>query len=90
MFETGGTYADVDNFLFTQINKSVIHKVMAEIGQPSEKAPCYMTNYGYTGSACIPIAFHEAIKAGQIKRGNDIVFVASGAGLVVSAARFTY
>ncbi|HAK46637.1 MAG TPA: ketoacyl-ACP synthase III [Spirochaeta sp.] len=90
MRETGGEYDDVDHFLFTQINKSVIHKVMDVIEQPAEKAPCYMKNYGYTGSACLPIAFHEAVKAGQIKRGDDIVLVASGAGLVVSAARFRY
>ncbi|MBI9055218.1 MAG: ketoacyl-ACP synthase III [Bacteroidales bacterium] len=81
---------DVDHYIFTQINRSVIKKVMAAIDQPLEKTSFVMDRYGYTGSGCVPMAFHHAIKEGKVKRGNKIVFVASGAGLAVGSNFFIY
>jgi 3-oxoacyl-[acyl-carrier-protein] synthase III len=81
---------DVDHFIFTQINKSVILKVMDDLGQPYTKTTCVMDRYGYTGSGCVPMAFHHAIKEGKIKRGNKVVLMASGAGLAVGSNVFIY
>jgi 3-oxoacyl-[acyl-carrier-protein] synthase-3 len=81
---------DIDYFFFTQINKSVIEKVMEALGQPMSKTVCVMDQYGYTGSACLPMAFHEALKANLAKRGHKILFVASGAGLSVGSNLFIY
>ena len=59
VFEKFGIGADeIDHYLFTQINRSVIEKVMDSMGQPMEKTTCIMQDYGYTGSGCIPMAFH--------------------------------
>ncbi len=76
----------VDHYLFTQINKSVIEQVMEALGEPLEKTTMVMDRYGYTGSACIPMALHEAIHAGRIEKGDVVVLVASGAGLAVGAS----
>jgi 3-oxoacyl-[acyl-carrier-protein] synthase-3 len=81
---------EIDHFIFTQINKSVIFKVMDALGQPHEKTTCIMDKYAYTGSACVPIALHHAIKDGSIKRGDKVMFVTSGAGLAVGSNVFTY
>ncbi len=81
---------EVDYFIFTQINKSVIVEVMSILGQPIEKAIMVMDQYGYTGSACIPTAFHHVITEKKIKRGDKILFCASGAGLAVGANFFIY
>ncbi|MDR1552106.1 MAG: ketoacyl-ACP synthase III [Prevotellaceae bacterium] len=81
---------EIDHYIFTQINKSVIVKVMDAIGQPLEKAHFVMNKYGYTGSACLPMAFHEGVKNGRIQRGDKILFVASGAGLSVGSNLFIY
>lgn len=81
---------DIDHFIFTQINRYVIHKVMDELGLPYEKTTCIMDKYAYTGSACVPIAFHHALKAGKITRGDKVMFVTSGAGLAVGSNVFTY
>lgn len=81
---------EIDHFIFTQINKSVIIKVMETLNLPLEKTSFSMDKYGYTGSACLPITFYEAEKAGKIKRGNKIMMVASGAGLAVGSNLFTY
>ncbi|MGD9995009.1 MAG: 3-oxoacyl-ACP synthase III family protein [Salinivirgaceae bacterium] len=81
---------EVDHFIFTQINKSVIVKVMEALNQPLSKTTFVMDKYGYTGSGCVPMAFHHAVKEGAIKRGDKIVFMASGAGLAVGSNLFIY
>lgn len=81
---------EVDHFIFTQINKSVIIKVMEELKQPLSKTTFVMDKYGYTGSGCVPMAFHHAVKDGTIKRGDKVVFMASGAGLAVGSNLFIY
>jgi len=88
--KTHNNLEDINYFVFTQINKSVIIEVMKILNQPIEKAIMVMDKYGYTGSACIPTAFHEAIIEGKIKRGDKILFCASGAGLSVGANLFIY
>ncbi|MDR1654057.1 MAG: ketoacyl-ACP synthase III [Prevotellaceae bacterium] len=80
----------IDHYIFTQINRSVIVKVMDAIGQPQEKAHFIMDNYGYTGSACVPMTFHEGVKSGQIHRGDKALFIASGSGLAVGSNLFIY
>lgn len=84
------TANQIDHFIFTQINKSVIVKVMDKLGQPMEKTTCVMDRYGYTGSGCVPMAFHHAVTEGKIKRGDRVVFIASGAGLAVGSNLFIY
>lgn len=74
----------------TQINKSVIQQVMAELALPEDRAPTIMDRYGYTGSACIPMALHHCISEGQLQRGDLIMLCASGAGLAVGLNLLTY
>ncbi|MFP4151481.1 MAG: 3-oxoacyl-ACP synthase III family protein [Alkalispirochaeta sp.] len=81
---------DIDHIIFTQINRSVIREVMEILGLPEEKTTCIMDRYGYTGSACVPMAFHTAVQEGRIQRGDTVVLVASGAGLAVASAAFVY
>jgi len=81
---------DIDHFIFTQINKSVIIEVMKILGAPIEKTTFVMDKYGYTGSGCVPMAFYHAVKEGKVKRGDKVVFVASGAGLEVGSNLFVY
>jgi 3-oxoacyl-[acyl-carrier-protein] synthase-3 len=75
----------VDHLFFTQINRSVIQQVMGILGLAFEKTTCVMDRYGYTGSACIPMALHTAIREGRVRKGDIVVLVASGAGLAVGA-----
>ncbi len=88
--KAGREIGEIDHILFTQINRSVILKVLAILGLPEEKTTMIMDRYGYTGSACIPMAFYHAVNEGRIKRGDLVMFVASGAGLAVGANLFVY
>lgn len=86
----GATPADVDHYLMTQININSIWETMDRLGVPREKAPTIMHYYGYTGSACIPLAFDDAVSKGKVKRGDLLVFVGSGGGLAFASAAFRY
>ena len=81
---------DVDLFLWTQVNLSTIKEVMNALGQPFEKTHTIMDKWGYTGSACIPMVLHDAIEHGKLKRGDTIVFCASGGGVNMAAMVFQY
>lgn len=82
--------ADIDIFLWTQVNLSTIRIVMQEMKIPEHKTHTIMQKWGYTGSACIPMVFHDAIEAGKIKRGDNIVLCASGGGLNMACVAMKY
>jgi 3-oxoacyl-[acyl-carrier-protein] synthase-3 len=78
--KVGVEVKDIDFILFTQININTIREVMQELGLPMERTHCIMDRYGYTGSACIPMALDEAVKLNKLKRGDLLALVGSGGG----------
>ncbi len=80
----------VDMFLWTQVNISTIKIVMETMQIPENKTHTIMHKWGYTGSACIPMVLHDALKEGKIKRGDTIVFCASGGGLNMACLALKY
>jgi 3-oxoacyl-[acyl-carrier-protein] synthase-3 len=72
--------SDVDLFIFTQVRKPTIVNVMATLGAPLERAHTIMENQGYTGSACVGMALHDAIVQGKIRTGRLVVMIGSGVG----------
>lgn len=86
----GVTPDDVDHFFLTQININSIRATMDILEQPHEKAQTSMHYYGYTGSACVPLAFQDRLEAGKIKRGDLMFFIGSGGGLAFASAAFRF
>ena len=85
MEKVGEPLDAIDLILFTQINLTVIKKVLEILGIPESKSHWIMDKYGYTGSACIPMALYDARKQGKVKPGDLVVLVASGAGQAMGA-----
>ena len=86
----GVTPDDVDHFFLTQININSIRATMDILEQPYDKAQTSMHYYGYTGSACVPLAFQDRLEAGKIKRGDLMFFIGSGGGLAFASAAFRF
>ena len=82
------TAGDVDHFFITQININSIWETMDRLGQPHDKAHTVMHYYGYTGSACIPMALNQAYEKGELKAGQLAYFIGSGGGLAFASAAF--
>lgn len=82
--------SDVDHFFITQININSIRETMDRLNLPPEKAHTVMHRYGYTGSACIPMALNDAYEKGKLKKGDLIFFLGSGGGLAFASAAFRW
>ncbi|MGY6561276.1 MAG: 3-oxoacyl-ACP synthase III family protein [Luteibaculaceae bacterium] len=81
---------DIKRFFITQININAIYETLDNLGVAHDKAETVMHQYGYTGSACIPMALYESINKGLLQRGDKILFIGSGGGLSFAAALFNY
>ncbi len=71
---------DIDMAIFTQVRQPSIRTVMDTLGLPLEKTHWVMDRWGYTGSACIPMALDDARKTGKIGSGDLVTLVGSGVG----------
>jgi 3-oxoacyl-[acyl-carrier-protein] synthase-3 len=81
--DAGATVPDVSLWLWTQVNRSTIEMVMRTLGVPMERAHTVMHKWGYTGSACLPMALDDAVHAERLLPGDLVVMTGSGAGLAM-------
>jgi 3-oxoacyl-[acyl-carrier-protein] synthase III len=79
---------DVDMAIYTQVRYPSIEFVQAELGLPMERTHWIMDRWGYTGSACLPMCFDEAVELGKVKSGDLVTFVGSGVGYNQAGAAF--
>ncbi len=79
--ERGGfDIQEIDTAIFTQVNLPSIKLVMEELGLPLSKTHWIMEEWGYMGSACIPMCLDDAIEKGKVHSGDLVVLVGSGVG----------
>jgi 3-oxoacyl-[acyl-carrier-protein] synthase-3 len=52
---------------------------MQALGEPMDKSHTIMDRFGYTGSASMPMALDDAVRAGRDRPCGLIVFTCSGA-----------
>ena len=76
---------DIDMVISHQMNARIIESAAKRLKLPKEKIFLNIAEYGNTSAASVPIAFDECVRAGKIKRGDIIIFVAFGAGLTWGA-----
>jgi 3-oxoacyl-[acyl-carrier-protein] synthase-3 len=72
--------SDIDLLIPHQANIRIIEATAKHAGMPLEKVYVNVDRYGNTSAASIPIALDEALRAGRIKEGMTVMFVAFGAG----------
>ena len=77
---------DIQWYLLHQANRRIIQSVAKRLGQPEEKFPINLDQYGNTSAASIPILVDELHKSGRLKRGDKCVLSGFGAGLTWGAA----
>jgi 3-oxoacyl-[acyl-carrier-protein] synthase-3 len=71
---------EIDMAIFTQVRLPSIKLVMGDLGLPLEKTHWIMEEWGYMGSACIPVCLDDAIEKGKVHSGDLVVLVGSGVG----------
>ncbi len=86
--DAGFEVAEIDLAIFTQVRKPSIELVMKDLGLPPERTHTVMEDWGYTGSACIPMALDDAWRKGKVRPGDLVVLVGSGVGYNQAAVAF--
>jgi 3-oxoacyl-[acyl-carrier-protein] synthase-3 len=79
------TIDDIGMIFSHQMNARIIESAAKRLNLPNDKVFLNIAEYGNTSAASVPIAFNDCARAGKIKRGDIIIFVAFGAGLTWGA-----
>ena len=77
--------ANIDCVVPHQANDRIISAVAKKLNIPKEKFFINIDRYGNMSAASLAVALDEAVKANRIKKGNYVLLVAFGAGLVSGA-----
>lgn len=72
---------DLDFLVPHQANIRIIDSALKKLNLSRDKACINLNKYGNMSSASIPVALDEAVRDGRIKKGQNLVLVAFGAGL---------
>jgi 3-oxoacyl-[acyl-carrier-protein] synthase-3 len=84
----GYTLDDLDLLVMHQANLRINEVVQKRLGLPDEKVYNNIQRYGNTTAATLPMAFHEARHARNLRPGHLVCFVALGSGLTWGAALY--
>jgi 3-oxoacyl-[acyl-carrier-protein] synthase-3 len=82
----GLTVDDIALAVPHQANQRIIAAVAKGLGLPMDRMFSNVERYGNTSSASIPVALCEAWEEGRLQRGDNLLLVAFGGGLVWGAS----
>jgi len=82
----GHSLDDLDMVIPHQANLRIAQAVAKGLGLPEEKMYVNIQRYGNTTAASIPIALHECVAEGGIRRGDLVGFTAFGSGFTWGGA----
>jgi 3-oxoacyl-[acyl-carrier-protein] synthase III len=80
LMRSGLTGADIDLLVPHQANMRIIDATARYANIPMEKVFVNVDRYGNMSSATVPIALDEAAEQGRLKKGDNVLMVAFGAG----------
>lgn len=84
--DTGLSIDDIDMMIPHQPSIRILQKTAEIVGLPFEKVRHNMEKYANTSGATIPILLDELNRAGEIKKGDIILFAAVGSGWTYGAS----
>jgi len=88
--ETGVALEDIKLIIPHQSNSRIIRSVCERASIPYEKAYMNIDRVGNTSAASIPIALHEAVQKGLVRRGDLVLLLAFGGGVTWASMLLRY
>ncbi|MVU81309.1 beta-ketoacyl-ACP synthase III [Nocardia sp. ET3-3] len=79
--DAGRTASDVDLLVPHQANLRIINAVADGLSIPVARAAVNIDRVGNTVAASIPLAVHDALRAGKLRAGQTVLMTAFGGGL---------
>lgn len=81
---------EIKFYVLHQANRRIVEAVAKHLGEPVEKFPMNLQEYGNTSSASIPILLNELNQKKLLCPGDKIVIAGFGAGLTWGAGIITW
>jgi 3-oxoacyl-[acyl-carrier-protein] synthase-3 len=88
--EAGVTADDIALFVPHQANIRIIESTCKRTKVPMEKTHVTISWHGNMSAGTVPIAFHDAVSKGLIKRDDLVLFAAFGGGFTWAASVLRY
>lgn len=88
--KSGLAKENIDLLVPHQANLRIIDAAVKRFGLSEDKVAINLDRYGNMSSASIPVALDEALQAGRVKEGDNLVLVGFGGGLTWGAALLTW
>jgi 3-oxoacyl-[acyl-carrier-protein] synthase-3 len=82
----GVSPAEVNLLIPHQANRRIITATAERLGMPLDRVMINLDKFGNTTAATIPLATHDAIVQGRLKKGDLVLFAAVGAGYTAGAS----
>jgi 3-oxoacyl-[acyl-carrier-protein] synthase-3 len=79
------TREDIDFLVIHQANYRILETGARFAKVPMDKVYVNVHRYGNTSAASIPIALHEALMEGKIKKNHKVILISFGAGVTWAA-----
>ena len=86
MADAGVTADDIAMVVPHQANIRIIQAACERLGIPEERTATVLHYTGNTSSASIPLALIDALNAGRINNGDNVLLVGFGAGMTAASA----
>lgn len=86
----GKKNTDIDHFFLTQLNLDTINAALDSLEIERTKSHNVMDKFGYTGSACIPMAIADAAENKKLKKGDLVFMLGSGGGMSMASLAMTW
>lgn len=77
---------EIDKFICHQANRRIIMHAAKKLAMPDEKVVLTVDKHGNTSAASIPLALDSAVRASEVKAGDNILLAALGGGFAWGAA----
>lgn len=88
--KSGMQKSDIDWLVPHQANLRIIEAMAKKLNLPMDRVALILDKMGNTSSASIPMALDDAVRRGQIKRGQTLMMESIGGGLVWGSALINY
>lgn len=86
MDKAGLTAEDIDLVIPHQANIRIVEAAWKKLGFSLEKTAMVLERTGNTSAASIPLALDDALRAGRVKSGDNVMFLGFGAGMTWASA----
>jgi len=77
---------DIDLFIPHQANIRIIEAAQTRLGLPDSRVIKNISKYGNTTAATIPLGIYTALEENRLKKGDNLLMTAVGAGFTVGSA----